>query len=125
MIAVWVLLLLLFGHWLADFVWQPDWMAKSKSSHWGVLTEHALRITCVMMLVARAVEWISGPPAFSNGPTWFALINGGGHFVIDAVSSRATGRLWKQGRVHDFFTVIGLDQFLHVALMAVTIGLIV
>lgn len=35
------------------------------------------------------------------------------HFGTDWVTSRMTASLWRQERVHDFFVIIGLDQFIH------------
>lgn len=124
MLAAWVVVLMLFGHWLSDFVWQPDWMAKGKSSNWWTLAEHSCRITYGMAATGAAIVLLAG--RFDHLPSvfWWGLVNGVGHFAIDAVSSRITGRLFRAGRTHDFFTVIGFDQFLHLALAVSTLWVI-
>jgi hypothetical protein len=116
---------MLFGHWVFDFVLQPHWMSMRKSKEWGVLARHAIRITAgsliafaiIVAIAGHSVPWWSGPV--------FALINGVAHFAIDAVTSRMTSKLWQKERVHDFFVVIGFDQFLHLALATVTLAWLV
>lgn len=121
MISIGVLLIILFGHWLADFVWQPDWMGKGKSSDWSIMIHHGLRIT-IGMLGVSIVLMLTGfvPYAAADLLTIWAGVNGIAHVAIDAVTSRMTGRYWKAERVHAFFVTIGFDQFLHVAFAFVT-----
>lgn len=119
-VAVWAVLIVLFGHWMSDFVWQPDWMGKRKSSSWGVLANHAARIFLGMFFTMGLILTMNGTGSIS-GLIAFAGINAASHFVIDAVTSRVTSRLWGQQRVHNFFVTIGLDQMLHVAIAVLTL----
>lgn len=123
MISVWAVVILLFGHWIADFVWQPHWMGMCKSKEWWVLTQHSMRITAGGLLVSLALLPFF-PVSLAGGVVWAAL-NGIAHFGIDAVTSRITGKLYTKQDMHNFFVVIGFDQFLHVAFAVVTFVLFV
>lgn len=123
MISVWAVTLMLFGHWLADFVFQPDWMSKAKSKSWSVLYFHSLRIYVGSFLTGMLLVFIFG--GSSPGFVYWALLNGAAHFGIDAITSRITGKLYAKGDVHNFFVVIGFDQFLHLALATVTLAWLV
>lgn len=122
-VAVWAVILMLFGHWVFDFVLQPHWMGMNKSKDWLVLSKHAARITAGGAVVGLALA-IFYPVSFTGIALW-ALLNGAAHFSIDAVTSRITSRLFAQGKTHGFFTVIGFDQFLHLAFAVLTLAWLV
>lgn len=122
-VAVWAIVIVLLGHWIADFVWQPHWMGMRKSKEWWVLTQHALRITGFGVITAAAIGLFY--PIDPTGALIWAGLNGAAHFGIDAITSRMTGKLYAKGDMHNFFVVIGFDQFLHVALAVVTLALFV
>jgi hypothetical protein len=122
-VAVWAVVIVLLGHWLADFVWQPHWMGMRKSKEWWVLTQHALRIAAGATLTAGVIG-LFFPISFVGAVAW-GLLNGVAHFAIDAVTSRITSKLYVKGDMHNFFAVIGFDQFLHVAFAVVTLVLLV
>jgi hypothetical protein len=119
MIAWWVVVILLFGHWIFDFVLQPHWMSLRKSKEWFVLVQHATIITIGVLLAAvfTLSEWKLGR---TERLIPFAVINGAGHFSIDAVTSRITSRLYAKQDFHNFFVIIGLDQWLHTSMLVVT-----
>lgn len=98
----------LFTHFVADFMLQTDQMArgKSKSNKW--LSLHILAYSAPFLIFG-----------------WqYALANGASHFAIDYCTSRLSSRMWQQQRTHDFFVVIGFDQFLHAAILIATMPLI-
>lgn len=97
------LAIILTLHFVADFIMQSDYIAKTKSTSWKSLSIHVGIYTLVLALL---------------NPIW-ALVNGLLHFCVDAVTSRLTSMLWQAKKTHYFFVVIGLDQLLH-ALMLVT-----
>jgi len=116
-----MLIVIFFFHWLADFVWQPDWMGKTKSKDWNVLGNHSSRIGIgsavagfVILAILGHIDWM--------GLEWFIVVNAVSHFVIDAVTSRITGHYWAQERVHAFFVTIGFDQFLHMTIAVSTLA---
>lgn len=104
MIEVKQLIIILFIHFVADFIAQTNYMAQNKSSSNKALLLHILVYTTIMSLVGIK----------------FALINGAIHFVVDYITSRITKKLWAKQDVHNFFVVIGFDQFLHAATLILT-----
>lgn len=110
-----VLLFILLVHFIGDFILQSDWMALNKSKSSWALFLHSM----VYMAFLLCATW----PLF--GCFWFGLINGGAHGAIDAVTSKWTAWLWKRDQRHWFFVVIGLDQFIHTALLVTMFWLVV
>lgn len=113
MISISVLFWLLVTHWVADFVFQTDWMARNKSSSNLPLFVHV----CVysLILIPFAVSYIP-----SYAVAWFIVFNMSLHFVVDYHTSRLTSKLGAAGKygsktVPNFgmFSIIGLDQMLH------------
>jgi hypothetical protein len=110
MISLYSISTILICHWLADFFFQTDEMAKGKSTdnlwlgaHVGV---YSLGLLAVFFLNLDAWDY------FGHAMAWI-LINIIAHFFTDWVTSRASSSMWKDSRIHDFFTIIGFDQTLH------------
>lgn len=103
------ILALLVVHWVADFVLQTDWQAKNKSKNNEALFRHVLVYTYCLTIAA--------PFIFSTAPVVTGLlwlfVNSVAHFATDWRTSRWTSKLWSEGRVHDFFVVVGFDQLIH------------
>lgn len=91
------IIILIWLHFIGDFIWQTDAMAKNKSTSVKWLSSHC----AVYTLFLLPIGWK------------FALINGVLHWVTDFFTSRATAYLWKKEERHWFFVVIGLDQAIH------------
>lgn len=105
--SVFVVLWVLFAHWEADFCLQTRWQASNKSKNWNALTRHVLVYTITAeVLVAPLFGRLLDDGIFV-GVTFMA------HFITDAITSRITARLYAKGDLHNFFVVIGFDQFLH------------
>lgn len=113
MISAWLVVAVLFAHWVADFVLQKHaWsIAKSKSN--VALGKHVATYTAALGVFGVVVS------GGMIGVIW-AGYNGVMHFVIDYFTSRMTSKLYADNRVHDFFVVIGFDQWLHVAILVLT-----
>lgn len=104
MIDIGVLLALVWFHFVADFIFQSDWVAKGKSSSNQILFYHVSLYSLPFYLFG-----------------WqFALANAGLHFITDWCTSRATSYLWQKGERHWFFVVIGLDQAIHFTCLFLT-----
>lgn len=102
-----LLIFLLLVHWVADFVCQTDEMAINKSSSNAWLFTHTGVYACFLLMF---------------GPV-YAIVNWAAHTLTDYCSSRASSYFWKKNDRHNFFVVIGFDQFLHIAVLILTIPL--
>lgn len=92
---------LVWIHWLADFVLQTDTMAQNKSKSTKWLSIHVTVYSIPFLIFGLK----------------FAIMNGLLHFVTDFITSRLTSYLWQKGDRHNFFVVIGLDQAIHLTSM--------
>jgi len=101
MISIWLVVVALFVHWVADFVFQSDEMANNKSKDNAYLWLHC---------------FIYGLCFMGFGPK-FAIVAMFSHVLIDYYTSRLNSRLWKEKKVHEFFVSIGFDQFLHISIL--------
>ena len=116
MISVSTVLIILFLHWVADFVFQTDKMAQGKSKNWADLLSH----TVVYMGAFIPFMVIT---MGANG-ILFCLITFVVHTIQDYFTSRLNSRLWKEGKIHYFFVSIGFDQFLHFSQLLLTYKLL-
>lgn len=105
-IDIFTIILVLIIHWVADFIFQSDWMATNKSKSNKALLAHIGTYTLIMSI------------AFIN--PLFGIVNGAIHGVIDYVTSRITSKLYSKGDIHNFFVVIGFDQLLHTITLIIT-----
>ena len=99
-----IALLLVWLHFVADFIMQSDRIAINKSSDNGILLTHV----CLYSMF------------FLGFGFWFVLANLVLHFITDWCTSRVTKRLWLADQRHWFFVVIGLDQAIHMTCLFVT-----
>jgi len=108
-INIWMILLVLFLHWVTDFVLQNDWMAKNKWQDTDALLSHIFVYTTVFFVFSYILGLVY------SDMSWllYGLLVGVLHFFTDKYTSRWTHRLWEEKKVHKFFVVIGFDQLLH------------
>jgi len=120
MIDLKIVLAIILIHWLADFVFQTDKMAKGKSKNWNDLLSHTGTYSfiwfCfvpfyVLLNLDTYVEWTG---------TLFVLITFIAHTITDYFTSRLNSKLWAKGDVHNFFVSIGFDQVLHYTQLLLT-----
>ena len=99
-------ILLIWIHYISDFVFQSDKMATSKSYSIKYLFFHCL---------------IYSLPMVTFG--WkFALVNGILHFIVDFVTSKLTAYYWKIDRMDNFFLVVGIDQAIHITCLMLSLN---
>lgn len=141
---LWVLAL----HFVADFPAQSHWMASNKATNLKALHTHvllyAIIVTCGVALLyiaypaqnpvfknASALDWLGCSAAMF---AWTYMT----HFATDAVTSRISGKLFAGAlrardaeekdsfgaHMHDFFVVIGFDQFIHAVTLYWTLKLL-
>jgi hypothetical protein len=99
-----IFLILIWMHFICDFVLQDDKTALNKSSSNIVLFRHVLIYSAPFLVFGLA----------------FAAITAALHFVTDYFTSRVTKKLWQEGKRHWFFVVIGVDQALHMSALIIT-----
>src|SRR3990167_5598836 len=102
-----IVYLLIWTHFIADFILQTDRIAINKSSSNKWLLKHAT---------------VYGLCFIPFG-LLYAFTNMVSHFFLDYITSRITSKLWKAEKRHEFFVVIGLDQAIHVSTLILTISL--
>jgi len=124
-ISLGIVLLICLAHYVADFVFQTDWMAQNKSKTNYPLFVHVCTYSVVIFLILF--------PFFHDEIKLilFAFLNGILHFIIDFFTSRLSSKLYREGKLGSktipnfgFFSVIGLDQLLHYICLFTTYGLI-
>ena len=103
-----ILLIIIWIHFISDFVLQIDKMSLNKSKSFLWLGIHSL-IYGILFLY------------FGIG---YALVNSVLHFIIDGVTSRIYKRLLLLESKHWFFVGIGFDQAVHLTLLLVSYELI-
>lgn len=100
---------ILLIHWFADFVLQTDKQAKGKSKNWDDLLNHTANYSTVWMVIGIILL----PMNQYLNAIYFVLITFLCHTITDYITSRENSKLWEQGKIHNFFVCIGLDQYLH------------
>ena len=91
-----LILAILVGHAVGDFICQSDFMAIETSKRWDALTLHVIAYSAaVAVILAPALALFGGYNASRQADlmTWMA-VNMVAHFVQDAITSRITARLW-------------------------------
>ena len=118
MINSWIILWILFLHWIADFVCQTDKMALGKSKNWNDLLNHTFTYTIIMAIgIFPVFATISTPIC------WFLFLSNTFliHTVQDYITSRENCKLLERyTSKHNFFVLVGFDQFLHFAQLLLT-----
>lgn len=91
----------LFLHFIFDFVLQTDEVAINKSKNNKILFIHSMMYSSIWFMFSIHL----GVLMFYS------------HFAIDFYTSRLTSYLWQKNDRHNFFVMIGFDQFIHVAIL--------
>ena len=126
MIDLKIVLAIILIHWLADFVFQTDKMAKGKSKNWSDLLNHTGTYSVIWLILG--LTWVlSINMATSNNYLFdyknvilFSFITFIAHTITDYFTSRLNSKLWAKGDVHNFFVSIGGDQVLHYTQLLLT-----
>lgn len=111
------ILLILFIHWIADFVLQTKSMGTLKSSSLYWLTLHVITYTTVWFIAGR-IFGFGLIPVIKFSIVTFII-----HWITDFFTSRWTKSLRENEKYYNFlgfFTVIGLDQWLHYVQLILT-----
>lgn len=117
--------LIIFIHWIADFVCQTDEQAKGKSSNNYCLLSHTLSYTLVWIPFALLYVITHLDTYIHWHFTLFIAITFMCHTIQDYFTSRLNTKLWLKGDVHNFFVSIGFDQVLHYGQLFLTFYLLI
>ena len=109
--------IIIFIHWIADFVLQTDWQAQNKSKSNFALLSHTSNYSLVWLLPMCLVFGKMKEGATTEWIIWstfyFSMITFVVHTITDYFTSRLNSKLWSAGKVHYFFVSVGFDQVLH------------
>ena len=109
--------IIIFIHWVADFVLQTDWQAQNKSKNNYALLSHTSNYSLVWLLPMCLVFGVMKEGATTKWIVWttlyFSIITFFAHTITDYFTSRLNSKLWSEGKVHYFFVSVGFDQVLH------------
>ncbi len=116
-------ILVLFIHWVADFVCQTHEMSikKSKSIYW--LSLHVSTYTAVT-LAGWLTFFFDDFLVVDNSVLIISSITFLSHWVTDYFTSKWTSKLWDKKQVHNFFVVVGLDQLIHTTTLIITLHIL-
>ena len=96
-------ILIIWAHFIGDFILQSDYHAQGKSKNSWILAQHvamySIPFIALGLFIPISIAWI--------------VFNAIAHFSTDFVTSRITSKLWAEKKVHWFFVTIGADQSIH------------
>ncbi len=116
---MWYIILLLFAHFMADFVFQSHEVGNKKHNSNSALFEHCCFYTWWLFVILFWISYYFGlsPYMFSI----FVFINGIFHFAVDWVTSRVAYFFHRRiTGEKKFWITIGADQFIHAAALIIS-----
>lgn len=108
-----IFLIILFTHFVADFVLQTDKQARGKGDGMGFYNKHLFNHVGVYSLTWCIVLLLFFGFNSTLDPLLFVLITFVCHYITDWCTSRLSKPLFKKGDYHNGFVVVGFDQVLH------------
>jgi hypothetical protein len=109
MFSLYTITTVMFCHWFFDFFLQTPEMANGKSKEHKPLLKHVEVYSLGLCAMGLLNVFMLKPFQFAV----FVVVNTIAHYFTDFVTSRATSSLYKEERYSEFFSTIGLDQFIH------------
>lgn len=120
--SIFLIIWLLSAHWIADFVLQTHEQSKAKSHSNKALLKHTTHYSVAMVVLMSFTVLLTtlGSAIGVINLVLFGIITLVCHTITDYFTSRLSSRLYKEGRIHDFFVCIGFDQLLHYVQLILT-----
>ena len=110
-----LIITIIIGHWVGDYVLQTEKMAVGKATSIKWLSIHSVVWTLSMMIIVV--------PFSSSVTIWvWVLIMGILHWAQDFVTSKINAFFQKKKWTKMFWLSIGTDQMLHYLIMFGTLG---
>lgn len=112
MISFYTLSTILIIHYLFDFVFQSEWMAKNKSKELNPLMLHicVYSMGLVLMMMFNIHLFVNVPIYVLNLWFWTNLT---AHFLTDFISSTISAHFFSNNKTRYGFLTVGLDQLIH------------
>lgn len=114
--------IIIWSHWVSDFVFQLDRMARNKSKCDAALMDHILWYSFILFIGSLFLFKFNVVYA-----GLYAVVNGIVHYYVDYFTSRWTSKLHAEGKMgadkfpnFGFFAIIGLDQAIHMSTLITT-----
>lgn len=98
------IVILIWIHFIADFILQTDDIAKAKSTSNKALLIHVVIYSVLLLWFG----WL------------FAIVNLVGHAITDYFTSRTASYFYQNDQRHWFFVTIGFDQAIHLTMLVLT-----
>ena len=112
-----LIIYILFLHFVSDFIFQSREVAVTKSKSVLSLSIHCLTYSFGLLLGMVFIDFQYMIP--------FTFINGLSHFIVDFITSRLTTKFYQEDKMHQFWIVIGADQFIHSTILILSIELLI
>jgi hypothetical protein len=106
----WLIIYVLFVHFVSDYVFQSNSIIEYKSKHWVWLMIHVLSYISIL-----TVGILIGSLFFKYnlGFIWkFLLININAHWITEYFTSRRIEKYRKKSKTRNMMLLIGLEQFI-------------
>ncbi len=115
-----IIVTILFAHFFGDMVVQPREYAVNKwHSNKALLGHVAIYTLCLFLWTGMILVPMIGQHTMIYFAVW-SLINGVYHFMVDFVTARLMRKAQFQNDKKLFFVYLGIDQFLHYSILAIT-----
>ena len=120
--SITIIILIIAIHWIADFVFQTDEMAKGKSTNFNTLIFHTSVYSAVWLTVLVLLGIFAGTftMPYLIFTLKFSFITFLAHTAIDYYTSKVHTKLYEDDKHREFFTSLGFDQLLHYAQLFIT-----
>ena len=125
-----LIITILFGHWISDFVLQKNKKKKKvkgqvKNKNLKHILPHTLLYTVVLTSLVSILQLFNIiQPRYLFAILIFFIITYVTHFLTDFCITKVNEKFLRKNKRHEYFVTIGFDQFLHGTILFATIKLI-
>lgn len=124
-----IVIAVLFGHWLADFVLQRNKQKTIKDKNLKTklkkllnhLVPHSIQYSAIVTILLMPYGFIGNFNSNWTAYPVFFVLNFITHLLTDLLVTLQNSNYLSRNDRHAFFVSIGLDQFIHYATMALLI----
>ncbi len=115
-----VLIYIFFAHYVGDFIFQTTWMATTKSKSLKALFLHLATYNAVLLVFGFIFCWFTEVDIQLMAQ--YVLLNVALHLATDFVTSKCSSWAFENKKIELFWSMIGLDQFIHSATFIITLS---